>query len=569
MSVVRFGPFVLDASRRSLECDGVEIALQPKVFDTLSYFLKNPGRVISRRELLEQLWPDTVVGDAALSRCIKEVRRALGDDPQRPAFLSTIPRVGYRFEAELAGPEEAAPARPRILAVLPFRPVLREEADPGLEFGMADTLITRLSSLREVVVRPLAIVRRFTDPEQDPLDAGNELGVDAIVEGNLLRAGDRLRVSVRVLRCADGRALLAEQFDESFGDLFEVQDAVCRRIASAISQHLEPPEQLRIAQGETGHLPAYRQFLKGRLGLGRLVPDEAVRSIEHFERALDLDPNYALALASIAEANIVVAWQGLDTRTYYERARTAARRAVTLQPRLGSAWSFLATVDWEHDWNWEDADEKFERALELAPNVVDIWGSYSACCAFSKRSTRAVELGRRAKEVDPTSPMASGWLAQALHMAGRSEEAVEVGESLLAKIDDAQFTRFITGIASLQLGRLDRAAYHLERAAASGRPDFIGVLAHAYIRAGRRDEADALENTLREQHRMGKAPPLALAMICAAREDADGFFEFMATSFEEPNLHAPLLASEPLFEPMRSDPRAQPLIERLHLPDAG
>jgi serine/threonine-protein kinase len=432
---------------------------------------------------------------------------------------------------------------------------------------MADTLITRLSGLRDLVVRPLATVRRYGELDQDPLVAGRELGVDAILEGTLQRLGGRIRVSVRVLRPDDGRALFAAQYDESLEDVFHVQDAVCRRITAAIVVELDPAETERITKHETNDLGAYRHFLRGRLGLGRMIPDEARRSIEHFEKALEVDRDYAQAMVSIAEANIVLAWQGLDTSTYYGRARRAAERALELEPELGSAWSWLATVAWEHDWNWQEADRCFERAVELAPNLVDVWGRYSASCAFSGRREKAIRLGRRAVAVDPMSPMATAWLVQALHMANRSDEAVEVGDALLSRVSDPPpFLLFILGLACLQVGRLERAIAHLEQAAATGRPDFHGVLAYAYLRAGREEEAAALEASLCEQRRAGAAPALALAMISAARGDADRFFRNIEETFQQPGLHSTLIASEPLLEPFRDDPRAVRLIRRLGLP---
>ncbi len=567
MGALRFGPFLLDADRRRLERDGVEIPLQPKVFDTLCYFVGSPGRVITRDELLSQLWPDTYVGEAALTRCVKEIRRALGDQSKAPRFVSTIPSVGYRFEEDVEPLVDVnQPRSVRLIAVLPFRPLSDDERDPSLELGMADTLITRLSGLRDLVVRPLATVRRFTDLDQDPLEAGLELGVEAVVDGSLQRQDQRIRVSVRVLRCNDGQALFTEQYDEPFRDVFGVQDAVCRKITSALSVELDQVEAARIVKHDTDDIRAYREFLRGRLGLGRFVPDDAQRSIEHFEKALELDPRYAQAHACIAEANIVVAWQGFEAPSYYAKARQSARQALEIDPNLGSAWSCLATVTWEHEWNWDEADRMFRRAAELEPNVVDVWGRYSALCAFTGRADEAVELGRRAVEVDRTSLMAVAWLAQALHMAGRSEEAVAVGESVVAKLPDAPFALFILGISCAHLGRYEEAIDYLEQAAATERPDFLGVLAHVYVRAGKTEEAAALEASLREQTAGDGAAPIGLAMIHAARGDADLFFQSMERAFDQRGLHAVLIAREPLLEPLRQDPRATTLIRRLGLP---
>lgn len=567
MTARRFGSFTLDNAQRRLDREGAEVPLQPKVFDTLWYLTEHPGRVVGRNELLEQLWPDTFVGDAALTRCIKEIRRALDDDPRDPRFIRTVPSVGYEFIAGVEVATSASRTGLQVLAVLPFRPLAEDQRDPSLELGMADALITKLSVLRQLVVRPLATVRHYCELDQDPLDAGQELGVDAVVEGGLLRLEDRLRVSVRVLRCEDGRALFAEQYDEPYDDVFRLQDAVCRRITAAVSLQLDAAETGRLVKHETDDLEAYRHFLRGRLGLGRLVPAEAERSIADFERALETDPGFAQAWVSVAEANVVIAWQGVDPGRYYERARRAAERALELDDRLGAAWSWLGTVAWEHDWEWQKSDRHFRRATELAPSVVDVWGRYSASCAFSGRHDEAIRLGRCAVALDESSPMAVAWLGQALHMAGRPEETIDLAVPLLDRVSEAPFARLILGLAYLQTGQLDLAIASLEQAAATLRPDVLSMLAHAYIRAGQQREAEALEDRLAQAGPEGVVPPFARAMLHAAREDADRFFEAMAEVFDQPSLHAALLASDPLFERYRSDPRAEPLIRRLRLPE--
>lgn len=566
-AVFRFGPFTLDLAARRLERDGREIALQPKVFETLRYFVENPGRVLGRDELLARLWADTHVGDAALTRCVKEVRRALGDEPRSPQYVGTVPGVGYRFLARVESDRGASPGGDvRSLAVLPFRPLSPDQRDPALELGMADALITRLSGLRALVVRPLGTVRRFAEPDEDPVAAGRALDVDAVVDGSLLRLGDRIRVSVRVLRCADGRALLAQQYEESFDDVFHVQDAVCRKIAASVSLRLDASEAARIVKHATDDIEAYRHFLRGRLALGRMIPEDARRSIAHFETALERDPRFAQALVGIAEAHIVIAWQGVEAAPHYEAARRAARGALDVDAQSGGAWSVLATVAWEHDRAWAESDRLFRRALDLAPNRVDVWGHYSGSCAFSGRGEEAVRLARRAVELDVNSPMAGAWLAQALHMAGRTDEAVAVGESIVARSPDATFARFILGVAYLHSGRFEEAVETLEVAAANERPDFLGVLAYAYVRAGKEREASALESRLHERYEAGEAPPLAIAMIHAARGNADGFFAAMERAVDQRGLHAALIASEPLLAPYRADPRAKALIRRLDLP---
>lgn len=278
----RFGSFLLDPARRRLEREGREVPLQPKVFSTLLYLVERSDRVVPREEFLDALWSGTFVTDNVLSRSIREVRRALGDEAGDPAFVKTVPRVGYHFVGEIDGPAPgaASPRGVRTLAVLPFRPLVPRAGDESLEMGMADTLITRLSNLPDLVVRPLSAVRAYTGFDQDPLAAGRRQRADAVVEGGIQRQEARVRVTVRVLRVADGSALMAEAFDEPFTGIFGVQDAICRRIADALALKLSGREARRLEKRHTKSTEAYRLYLLGRLHLGRRTGEGARASLD-------------------------------------------------------------------------------------------------------------------------------------------------------------------------------------------------------------------------------------------------------------------------------------------------
>jgi TolB-like protein/DNA-binding winged helix-turn-helix (wHTH) protein len=336
-----------------LKCDEEEIYLQPKTFDTLLYLVERHGSLVKKEEILRSLWADAFVTENALTRCIKEVREALKDDAYQPSFIKTVPRVGYRFIAEVeeivspleqdqkieeeiasteavvadeeAGlqtrsdekpseqsdqtviemPQPSRPARSRIrrlarrpvrvgwliiaagllaatglmiyflwpapastpvrsIAVLPFKPLVADNRDEAIEMGMADTLITRLSAVRQVIVRPLSDVRRYTALDEDPVMVGRKLNVDSVLDGSIQKSDDKVRVSVRLVSTRDGTAIWADQFDMKMADIFAIQDSISEQIATKLIGTLTGEERKQLTRRDTESAEAYQLYLRGR-----------------------------------------------------------------------------------------------------------------------------------------------------------------------------------------------------------------------------------------------------------------------------------------------------------------
>ena len=314
LQVYEFDEFRVDASKRTLtKGDGEQIPLKPKVFDTLLYLVRHGGKVIGKDELMSEIWMDSIVEENNLNQNISMLRRIFGEKPGQQRFIVTVAGHGYRFVPEvrlvldqpiskdqttktpdlsekapdqnrrsklhkvkwlavLAASsvlvlaavgyrllkrtnERSVDAPIRTIAVLPFKPLVVENRNEALEFGMADTLISKLSGSDEVVVRPLSASRRFTSLDQDSLMAGRDLGVESILDGTIRTWGDRIRISVKLVRTSDGKQLWAEQFDEKFTDIFVVQDSISEKVAAALKVRLGGRGK-RHADGEYRSLPA-------------------------------------------------------------------------------------------------------------------------------------------------------------------------------------------------------------------------------------------------------------------------------------------------------------------------
>ena len=220
-----FGPFRLDPAERRLLREDAPVTLTPKVFDLLLLLVRNGGRALGKEEFMREIWPDSFVEEGNLNRQISTLRKALGDGLEGNRFIETIPKRGYRFVAGVR--ETGAPVSERSLAVLPFKAMHGREADePYLGLGMADAIITKLSNLGRINVRPTGAVLKYADAGQDILAAGRELKVEALLDGRVQRAGGRVRVTAQLVNVRDGATIWAEKFDEEFTDIFAVQDSI-------------------------------------------------------------------------------------------------------------------------------------------------------------------------------------------------------------------------------------------------------------------------------------------------------------------------------------------------------
>src|SRR5882762_11439703 len=245
----RFDDVVIDCENFRMQKDGEIRTLSPLAFDVLILLIEHRGNVITKQELFDQIWKEVFVTDNALTRVIKEIRQAIGDKAYTPRYIETVTKRGYRFVAEVAledsVPRQATAGAQRnipTMAVLPFKR-LASESDEYLGLGMADVLITRLSNVRQVIVRPTSAVLRYAQADQDPVAIGRELRTEFVLEGSIRKYGQRIRATVQLVSVTDGRSLWAGKFDENFTDIFAVEDSIAERVASALSLTLNSEER--------------------------------------------------------------------------------------------------------------------------------------------------------------------------------------------------------------------------------------------------------------------------------------------------------------------------------------
>jgi len=459
-----------------------------------------------------------------------------------------------------------APVAPiQVVAVLPFKPLVAGQRDEVLELGIADTLITRLSSLKGVAVRPIGAVRRYTALDQDPVAAGRELQVQAVLEGSIQKAGDKIRVTSRLLSIADGRTLWTRQFDEPWTDIFAVQDAISQRVAGDLMVTLTGEERSGLARNYTTDPEAYQLYLMGRYHWNKRSGEGMRKSIESFRQAIDKDRSYALAYVGLADAYATLgSYHLVPPREALPQAREAAEQALNIDAHLAEAHATMGKLFTDYYWDWERAEKEFQRAIELKPNYPNAHHWYSTLLAHLGRFDEAVREATHALELDLHSPVVGTQLGSVLYRARRYDQGIAVLQKTLDLEPNYVTARFYLGLCYLMQGRHEEALAEVQkcRAVAPNGPDFIAMLGNIYGRMGKRNEARRHQAELNALARRTYVPPFNYVGIHAGLGEMDEAFKWLEKCFEERDPSIRGLKTDPLYDLVRPDPRFAPLLRR-------
>ena len=329
----------------------------------------------------------------------------------------------------------------KSIAVLPFKPLSADGRDKGLELGMADTLINKLSGIKRLAVRPLGAIRRYVAIEYDSVAAGKDLGVDYVLEGSLQMIGEQTRVNVQLLSVKDGTAVWTDSCDKQCSTIFELQDAIAARIATSLAIKLSGEDRVRLAKHSTENPDAYRAYLLGRYFHDKRTPETTEQSIEYFEQAVKLDPHYARAYATLADAHISLAKMSVSLLDdVMPQAKAAAEKALEIDDTLAEAHASLGSIKF-FEWDWAGAEREFKRAIEINPNHEHHHTDYEFYLINMKRFDEAVAESKRVLELDPVSVVYNRNVAVMLYFARRYDEAIEQCQKTL-KLDPNMKTVF-------------------------------------------------------------------------------------------------------------------------------
>ena len=581
-----FGPFQLDATERRLMREGEVVPLSPKVFDTLVAFVEMGGRLIEKDELMRRLWPDTFVEEVTLARNISDLRKALGESSGSGKYIETVPKRGYRFVAdvkELTGitlivqrhtrssvvveEEIEAGDGVRSIAVLPLKSLSADEADEYLGLGIADALITRLTNIRQIRVRPTSAVFKYAGLRQEPEVAGRELNVSAVLDGSIQRWSDRIRITVQLVSVKDGSALWAEKFDERFTDIFAVEDSISEQVAAALTLKLTGEEKRLLRKHYTEDTEAYQAYLKGRYFWNRRSTESLNRGVEYFKQAIDVDPTYASAYAGLSDSyTLLVVREAISPQDGFAKAKTAAARALKIDERFAEAHASLGHA-MLHNWEWARAEEELKRAIELNPGYPSAHHWYSEHLTAMGRCDESIAELQLAADLDPLSLVISADLGRAFYYARQYEQVMKQEAGTLEMDPTFWLSHINLGRSYTQEGMHSDAINELQKARelSVGNTEVLSFLGFACAAAGKRDEALKILDELNEQSRDRHVPPYHFAIIQAGLGENDRAIEWLERAFEKHAVDLFTLRVEPMLDGLRGDTRFQDLLRRVGL----
>ncbi|HUE83052.1 MAG TPA: winged helix-turn-helix domain-containing protein [Pyrinomonadaceae bacterium] len=569
--VYEFGPYRVDVARRCLIRGGSTVPLTPKVFETLLLLVENSGRVVTKDEMMQQLWPDTFVEESSLSQNVFHLRRALGDDKSEPQYIATIPKRGYHFlprvnEIVNSTPEPSTEGASRngvdgpvlainSLAVLPFKALGVERNDELLGLGMADAIIIRLNELQQIQVSPTSAMFRYTDSENNPLTVGRELGVDAVLDGTTQQADEQVRVTVQLLRVSDGRNLWSAKFDEHYTNIFAVQDSISEQVARSLALQITADEK-QLSKLYPDNTEAYQTYLMGLYFWNKRTRDGLNRAIEYFEQTIAQDPGYALAYAGLADCyflRLAYNFESSAPGILYERVRATAMKALELDPGLAEAHAALAVVRVKYDRDVTGAERSFSRAIAANPNCLMALLRYAWFLTAMGRLDEGLLIASRAQVLDPLSPESNAALGHLLYFARRYDEAIAYCRRALDIEPGFVTAHLYLGLNYLQKRMYAEAIDEFEKGAAEERCELLVLRAYVYALMGCRDEAQVL---LDESDLGGVegALPYNRAMIYAEFGQTERALELVAVPCDNWTERLRVLRYDPRLDLLRSEP---------------
>ncbi len=456
----------------------------------------------------------------------------------------------------------------KMVAILPFKPLVPEARDQVLEMGMADSLITKLSGSGDMIVPSLTSVRAYAALDQDPIEAGRKLGVTSVLEGNVQRAGDQLRVTVRLIKVSDGSSLWSGTFDEKFTDVFTVQDTISRKVAEALSLRLNAEEQKRLMKRSTENLDAYQLYLTGRFHWNKLTPPEIAKSIDFFQQAVGMDPNYALAYFGLAEAYRTLAIvSDLPPREIFPKAKAAAEKALQIDESLAEPHSTLAMVHMWFDWDWAASEREAKRAITLNPNSSFSHMALAQLLSTVGRHDEAIREAARARELDPVSLINNTREGALLYLARRYDEARARLQKTLELDPNFWIAQLYLGKVLLEQGKHAEALAAFEKAIefSRGSAEAISIRGYFYARTGDQEKARAALEQLQILAQQRYVPAYHFALIYGGLGSMDEAVTWLEKGLEDRDVRLTWLKNEPSWDSSRSDARVLQIIRRVGL----
>jgi DNA-binding winged helix-turn-helix (wHTH) protein/TolB-like protein/Flp pilus assembly protein TadD len=455
-----------------------------------------------------------------------------------------------------------APPPIKSIAVLPFKPINSEANDEYLELGVADDLINRLSGLKEVVVRPTSTIRKYTNVNQDPIVVGRELKVDSVLEGNIQKLGDRVRITATLWSVSQGKQLWSNQFDENVQDMFAFEDSISERVAQAVIPQLSGEEKQFLARRHSERPQAHDAYLKGIYFWNKRTAEGLNKAISYFQQAIDQEPEFARAYSGMADSYVLLYdYNMLSPGEAVPRARAAAQKAIALDNTLAEPHSSLGYLETLYDWNWREAEKEFKTAIALSPNYATAHHWYGLHLAFAGRFNESLQELSKAQQLDPLSLAINSNLGRVLYFNRQFEPAIAQLKATVDLDPDFWGAHYKLAEAYAGAGRYQEAVTEYEKAfELSGDKSLAEAMSHGYAASGYRGAMQGWLEHLQENAGRGQTNAFGLAEVHASLGDNNLALNYLDQALRERTSWVVLINCDPKFDGLRHDPRFQELL---------
>ncbi len=596
------------------------VPLTPKAVELLLFFIQNRGQILTKNELLDTVWGNSFVEESNLSQTIFVLRKTLGENTKEPRFILTAPNRGYQFiapvkeihsedeileesflsdtspkipdskfqipdsnpQSEIRNPKLKWLAVPLVLliafgvywfypkskpaatvseiktiAILPFTNIGVKTDEEYLGQGLSEVLISKLSNIKTIVVRPNRAVLKYSDASPDPKKIGSELDVEAIIIGRVQKIDENIRVTVQLVRVSDGATLWAETFDDKFTNIFAVQDSISQKVVQSLAVRLDPTERQRFERRGTENAQAYQEYLLGRFFWNKRSSDDLNRAITHFKRAVEIDANFANAYAGLAETYAIYpAYAVVRDKEALPKARVAANRALEIDGELAEAYTVLAYVQSQYDFDWNGAEKSYLRAIELNPNHPTTRQWYGEFLAFQNRTDESLAQMQKAIELDPTSPSTNNALALPYLISRQFEKTLEVTDKVLEMDANFLMAQSYRVRALFRMGRETEAFELYRKILAANDSAFLKAdLGCLYGKTGNEAEARKILAELYETAKEKSVSPYHFAVVYLGLNEREKAFDYLRKAVAEHDNNIILLKVSTNFDSVRADPQ--------------
>lgn len=568
--VARFGSFELNLKSGELRRSGIRLRLPDQVFQILSLLLENQGELVSREELRLRLWKqDTFVDfERGLNRAINKLRETLCDSAETPRYIETIPRRGYRFIAPVLPDHTvqqngAASDVPSSLVIIPFSNVSGSAEAEVLCAGLAESLIYRFGELPLLRVMAFTTALRYRNSPNDAQSVGRELGVDAVLTGRVSLHGDLLKIGAELVDVHDGSLLWGHQYDRALTDWFDVQEDMSRAIFESLRLTLTQQEIKRVQKRQTSSIEAHQFYIRGMFQFGMRELHSMRRAMEYFQKAQEVDPEYALAYSGLASCFALFSLYPYCFASPLEampRARAAAMSALALDPGLAEAHAILGLVSLAYDWHFDESETHFRRAIELKPNYgpVHIW--YAIHCIATGQFEQAHAEAQMVRDLDPLSAIGFAMPAITLYYDRQFERALEKIKPVATFEPSYHLVHLFIGYGECALGRATRAIEAFQtalRLCSAESPSIAALsrLGYAYGLAGETAKAEEVLQRLEKIAQERFVPAHAPTFVNLGLNRIEAVLAGVEEMLHERSDYLIYLPHHAAFDVVRQEPR--------------